>query len=119
MRLLQILAVLSGAVATMLLVASAHPLRDRVGEDNIWYVILGATVQIGCAVAALVVAWGSAGRIALIAGSMIVLGSAAFSGVLFAIVAFDVTSANILAPVGGLIAFVGWIALAFADRARI
>jgi uncharacterized membrane protein YgdD (TMEM256/DUF423 family) len=114
MKMLHILAALSGAIATGLLVASAHPLRDAVGEAEIWYVILGATVQLGCALAGLLVARSGGGRIAAAAGVMMVAGSAAFSLVLTALVAIDFQGLNLLVPIGGAIALLGWIVLAFA-----
>jgi uncharacterized membrane protein YgdD (TMEM256/DUF423 family) len=113
MKMLHILAALSGAIATGLLVASAHPLRDAVGEAEIWYVILGATVQLGCALAGLLVAR-NGGRVAAAAGVMMVAGSAAFSLVLTALVAIDFQGLNLLVPIGGAIALLGWIVLAFA-----
>jgi uncharacterized membrane protein YgdD (TMEM256/DUF423 family) len=119
MRILHIFAAISGAMATGLLVASAHPLRDHVGEEAIWYVILGATLQLGSAIAALVVVQIASGRLAALASSLLVLGSAAFSGVLLAITAFKITSFNVLAPLGGLVAMFGWLLLALVRPRQV
>jgi uncharacterized membrane protein YgdD (TMEM256/DUF423 family) len=115
MRLIRIPAALSGAVATAILVAAAHPLRDLVGEDQIGPIILGATLQLGCAIMAMVAGnWG--GRLAPIASTMMTFGSAAFSAVVFVNVVFAFSGVDPLAPLGGLAAVIGWAMLAFTDK---
>lgn len=115
MQLARIPAVVSGATATAILVAAGHPLRDLVGADRIGPIILGATLQLGCAVMAMT-ALRDGARTATIAAMMMTLGATAFSAVLFVNAVFSISAIDVLAPLGGLAAVIGWVMLAFTDK---
>lgn len=111
MRLLNIFAALSGALALVMLVMVAHVLA--LSPENADRMQLGAFIQLAAAAAGLAIA-NRAGRLNLIAGAMILAGAAIFSGTLYALAITENRSFVMLAPLGGMTLILGWIALAFA-----
>ncbi len=115
MRLLNIFAALSGALALIMLVLVSHVLQLS-GEDAD-RMQLGAFIQMFAACAGLAIA-NCDGRLNTIAGAMILTGAAIFSGTLYALSLTEVRSFVMLAPVGGITLILGWIALAFSTNRR-
>ncbi|MBC7770833.1 MAG: DUF423 domain-containing protein [Phycisphaerales bacterium] len=115
MRLLNMFAALSGALALIMLMLVSHALALS-GEDAA-RMQLAAFIQLTAAAAALAVS-NRAGRLNLIAGAMILAGAATFSGTLYALSLTPVRSFVMLAPIGGVTLIAGWIALAFAQPQR-
>jgi uncharacterized membrane protein YgdD (TMEM256/DUF423 family) len=113
MRVMNIVAAISGAVALVMLVAAAHPLRDALEAVALDRIKLGAFVQLGAACAGLAIS-NRSGRANAVAGALILAGAALFSGVLYAISLLDTQAFAVLAPVGGSALIAGWIVLAFA-----
>lgn len=111
MRLLNVFAALSGALALVMLVLAAHVLAPS--PEDAERIRLAAFLQLGAAAAGLAIA-NRAGRLNLIAGAMILLGAALFSGTLYALAVTHSRALITLAPVGGLTLILGWIMLAFA-----
>ncbi len=111
MRLLNIFAALSGALALIMLVMVAHVLA--LSPENTERMQLGAFIQLFAAAAGLAIANRPA-RLNLIAGAMILTGAAIFSGTLYALAITESRSFVMLAPVGGITLILGWITLAFA-----
>lgn len=111
MRLLNIFAALSGAVALIMLVMVAHILA--LTPENAERVQLGAFMQLFAAAAGLAIANRTA-RLNLIAGAMILAGAAIFAGTLYALAITENRGLVMLAPVGGITLILGWITLAFA-----
>lgn len=111
MRLLNIFAALSGALALIMLVMVAHFLP--LTPENAERIQLGAFIQLFAAAAGLAIA-NRAARLNVIAGAMILGGAAIFSGTLYALAITESRSFVMLAPVGGITLILGWITLAFA-----
>lgn len=111
MRLLNIFAALSGALALIMLVMVAHVLA--LTPENAERMQTGAFIQLCAAAAGLAIANRSA-RLNLIAGAMILSGAAIFSGTLYALAITESRSFVMLAPVGGVTLILGWVTLAFA-----
>lgn len=115
MRLLNIAAALSGAIALIMLVLVAHALQLAPPDAD--RMQLGAFIQLTAAAAGLAIA-NRDGRLNLIAGAMILAGAAIFSGTLYALSLTSDRSFVMLAPVGGITLILGWIALAFTNPLR-
>lgn len=110
MRLLNVFAALSGALALIMLVLVAHALQLAAPDAE--RVQLAAFIQLTAAAAALAIS-NRAGRLNLIAGVMILAGAAIFAGTLYALSLTQVRSFVMLAPIGGITLILGWIVLAF------
>lgn len=110
MRLLNVLAALSGLIALVMLVLAAHALQP--GPEGLERIKLGAYLQLGAAAAGLAIA-NRSGRINLIAGALILAGAAIFSGTLYTIAITHSRALVMLAPVGGITLILGWVALLF------
>lgn len=113
MRIVNIIAALSGLIALCMLVAAAHPLRDTLNAEALERVKLGAFVQLGAAAAGLALA-GRSGLLNRISASMILGGAALFASTLYAISLTGSQSFAMLAPVGGSTLILGWVVLIFA-----
>lgn len=110
MRLLNVFAALSGALALIMLVLVSHALQlDGPDADRMQ---LGAFIQLFAACAALAIA-NRSGKLNLIAGAMILAGAAIFAGVLYTLSLTHMRAVAMLAPVGGITLILGWIVLAF------
>jgi len=109
MRLLNIFAALSGALALIMLVLVAHVLALEPADAD--RLRLGASMQLFAAAAGLAIA-NRAGRLNLVAGAMILGGAALFAGALYALALMH--AGAVLAPIGGVTLIAGWIILAFA-----
>lgn len=116
MRILNILAALSGVSALLLMVISSHHMQGATPEE-IDNVRLAALVQFGSAAAGIAIA-GRAGLINLIAGVLILAGAALFSVAVDTHAIGHSTSFLPLAPVSGVAMMVGWLTLAFAAPTR-
>jgi uncharacterized membrane protein YgdD (TMEM256/DUF423 family) len=116
MRILNILAALSGISALLLLVVSSHHMQDAAPAaiDN---VRLAAFVQLGSAVAGIAIA-GRSGLINLTAGALILAGAALFSLAVDTHAIGHMTTFLPLAPVSGVAMMVGWLTLAFAPPTK-
>ena len=110
MRLLNIFAALSGALALIMLVMVAHVLA--LSPENAERMQLGAFIQLAAAAAGLAIV-NRAGRLNLIAGVLILAGAAIFSGTLYALAITESRAFVMLAPFGGITLILGWITLAF------
>ena len=110
MRLLNIFAALSSVLALVMLVLAAHALQPA--PEDLGRIHTGAYLQLGAAAAGLAIA-NRSGRLNLIAGAMILLGAAIFSGTLYTLAITHSRSLIMLAPVGGITLILGWALLAF------
>ncbi|HVY86051.1 MAG TPA: DUF423 domain-containing protein [Caulobacterales bacterium] len=110
MRLINLIAGLSGAWALMAMAGSHHLVSDA---DGAQWVLLGGIVQLSAALAGLVIA-GRSGRLNLVAGILILAGAALFAGEIDLHAFANITAFEMLAPVGGGLGILGWIVLAFA-----
>ena len=112
MRVLNICAALSGALALIALAA-----RHAKPDVDITTLMLAAIAQLSAAAAGLAIA-NRAGRLNAIAGAIILAGAFIFSGEIY----FGAFTGNhsliMLAPVGGTLMILGWIVLAFAKPAE-
>ncbi len=115
MRLLNIAAALSGALALIMLVLVAHALQ--LAPPDAERMQLGAFVQLTAAAAGLAIS-GREGRLNLMAGAMILVGAAIFSGTLYALSLTNNRSFVMFAPIGGITLILGWIVLAFTNPLR-
>lgn len=111
MRLLNIFAALSGVLALVMLVLAAHALQPA--PEDLDRIHLAAYLQLGAATAGLAIASRS-GRLNVIAGAMILLGAALFSGTLYTLAITHSRALIMLAPVGGITLILGWVVLVFA-----
>jgi uncharacterized membrane protein YgdD (TMEM256/DUF423 family) len=113
MRLLNVFAALSGLMALIALIYAAHAVNTAAPDaaTSIERIKLAAFIQIGAAAAGLAVA-NRIGRLNLIAGALILVGAAIFSGTLYAVSMLHAPAT--LAPVGGITLLLGWLTLAFA-----
>jgi uncharacterized membrane protein YgdD (TMEM256/DUF423 family) len=112
MRVLNICAALSGALALIAL-AARHARHDA----DINTLMLAAIAQLSAAAAGLAIA-NRAGRLNAVAGAIILGGAFIFSGEIY----FGAYTGNhsliMLAPVGGTLMILGWIVLAIAKPAE-
>ncbi len=109
MRILNIVAALSGACGLVLLAAAHHVVSAEAAP----FVTLAAFSQLSAGAAGLAIA-NRVGRLNLIAGAM-VLGGANLFAAEICLISFNVREAtHILAPIGGATMILGWIVLAFA-----
>lgn len=115
MRLLNVLAALSGALALIMLTIAAHvlPLEPADAER----LRLGAYIQLFAAAACLAIA-NRAGRLNLIAGAMLLGGAALFAAALYTLAITHAGLAAKFAPFGGITMIAGWFLLAFAKPGR-
>ena len=113
MRLLNVLAALSGGLAIMLTIAAHVPRWNR----RCRALRLGAFVQLFAAAAGLAIA-NRAGKRNLIAGAMILGGAALFAAALYTLAIGHIGLAAKFAPFGGLTLIAGWFLLAFAKPGR-
>ncbi|MES1202014.1 MAG: DUF423 domain-containing protein [Pseudomonadota bacterium] len=113
MRILNLLAGLSGACALIALAASHHLVTDA---DGAQWVLLAGIVQLSAAGAGLAIANRTA-RLNLIAGAMILGGATLFAGEIYVHSFLNNASLEMLAPIGGALSIIGWIVLAFAKPA--
>lgn len=108
MRVLNICAALSGAIALIALAA-----RHAKPDVDIDVLMLAAISQLSAAAAGLAIA-NRSGRLNAISGAIILAGAFIFSGEIY----FGAYTGNhsliMLAPVGGTLMILGWIVLAFA-----
>jgi uncharacterized membrane protein YgdD (TMEM256/DUF423 family) len=108
MRLLNICAALSGALALAALAA-----RHVKPDVDMTTLMLGAFCQLAAAAACLAIA-NRTGRLNAIAGAIILAGALLFAGEIY----FGAYTGNhsliMLAPVGGTLMILGWFTLAFA-----
>lgn len=111
MRLLNVLAALSGLLALIMLVLAAHALNPA--PDDLERIKLAAFLQLGAAAAGLAIA-NRSGRLNLIAGAMILAGAAVFAGTLYTLAITHARAVAMLAPVGGITLILGWAVLVFA-----
>jgi uncharacterized membrane protein YgdD (TMEM256/DUF423 family) len=109
MRLLNIFAALSGALALAMLAVAHHALA---ADPDVSFVYLAAGAQLAAAAAGLALA-NRTGRLNLICGALIVGGAALFAGVIY-LGAFRFHAVHALAPIGGGAMILGWVGLAFA-----
>ncbi len=111
MRVLNICAALSGALALIALAA-----RHAKPDVDINLLMLAAIAQLSAAAAGLAIA-NRSGRLNAIAGAIILGGAFIFSGEIY----FGAYTGNhgliMLAPLGGTLMILGWIVLAFAKPA--
>jgi len=110
MRLLNVFAALSGALALIMLVLVAHALQLAPPDAD--RIELAAFIQLTAAAATLAIA-NRDGKLNLIAGAMILAGAAVFAGTLYTLALTHTRSVVMLAPLGGITLIAGWIALAF------
>lgn len=115
MRILNIFAALSGALALVMLALTAHALD--LAPPDAERVHLGGFIQLGAAAAALAVA-NRSGRLNLVAGAMILAGAALFAGALYALALTHARAFAMLAPVGGATLILGWLVLALAKSGK-
>lgn len=111
MRILNICAALSGALALVMLVIAAHVLPLEAADAD--RVRMGAYMQLFAAAAALAIA-NRVDRINLIAGALVLGGAALFAGALYTLAIAHARNVVMLAPIGGISMILGWLALAFA-----
>ena len=116
MRILNVVAALSGISALLLLVVSSHHMQGAAPEE-IENVRLAAFVQLGSAAVGVAIA-GRSGLINLIAGALILLGAALFTVAVDTHAIGHSTSFLPLAPVSGVAMMVGWLTLAFASPTK-
>ena len=111
MRLLNVFAALSGVLALVMLVLAAHALQPA--PEDLERIKLAAFLQLSAAGAGVAIANRSA-RLNLVAGAMILLGAAIFSGTLYTLAITHSRAFIMLAPVGGITLILGWVVLVFA-----
>ncbi len=110
MRLLNILAALSGVLALVMLVLAAHALQPA--PEDLERIKLAAYLQLGAAAAGLAIA-NRSDRLNLIAGFLILAGAAIFAGTLYTLAITHSQALIMLAPVGGITLILGWVTLVF------
>lgn len=111
MRLLNVLAALSGLLALGMLVLAAHALQPA--PEDLERIKLAAFLQLGAAASGLAIA-NRSGVLNLVAGVLILAGAAVFAGTLYTIAITHSRAIVMLAPVGGITLLLGWVALVFA-----
>ena len=108
---------LYGALAVLLGAFGAHGLEAMAPDPELlvhWKT--AAAYHLAHALALLAVA--AHPRNPRIAGWLFAVGTAVFSGSLYALVATGVTKLGMITPIGGLALIAGWLALAVASRPR-
>lgn len=110
MRMLNICAALSGALAIAMLTIASHVIHGA--AEDVARVQLGGFIQLSAAIAGLAIA-NRNGRLNLIAGAMILGGAALFSVTLYALSLTHMRTLAMFAPFGGITLILGWIILAF------
>lgn len=117
MRLLNIFAALSGALALIMLVIASHALPNiaaaaadiAAAQERLQ---LGGFIQLLSAAAALALT-NRIGALNLAAGAMILAGAALFAGTLYTIALTGSRALVMLAPIGGITLILGWVVLTF------
>lgn len=94
-----------------LLFGALHPLRDALDAHALHLLLVGATYQAIQGLALLLLGHAGTGRIAAI---LIAAGTGASCAMLYLIIFTGAHPFDALAPVGGVITFLGWIALLVA-----
>jgi uncharacterized membrane protein YgdD (TMEM256/DUF423 family) len=116
MRLLNIVAALSGLLALAMLVYAAHSVRAATAEGELAIAIerikIGAFIQMGAAAAGLAIA-NRSGRVNALSGALILAGAALFAGTMYGIALIDGFALTMFAPIGGVTLLAGWAVLAF------
>jgi uncharacterized membrane protein YgdD (TMEM256/DUF423 family) len=107
MRVINIIAALSGACA-MAMLAAAHHVQ---GDSMTLYTAAG--VQLAAALAGLLVA-NRVGLLNVIGGALILAGATLFAGEIYLTTFVSDLPIHFLAPIGGSLNILGWIVLAFA-----
>jgi len=111
MRVLNILAALSGACGLIMLVLVAHALRlEAVDAER---VRMAAYLQLFAAAAGLALA-NRVGRLNLIGGAAILSGTALFALALYTLAIAHTGALIMIAPIGGISMIAGWLVIAFA-----
>ncbi|MEJ0058768.1 MAG: DUF423 domain-containing protein [Terricaulis sp.] len=108
MRIINIVAALSGLSALLMLVASHHIFA---GDPEVSFIYMAAATQLSAATAGLAIA-NRTGRLNLIAGALLLGGATVFAGTIY-LGAFHLPSIHALAPIGGAAVLLGWLTLAF------
>jgi uncharacterized membrane protein YgdD (TMEM256/DUF423 family) len=110
-----------GAVSAALGVAAgafgAHGLRGRLTPDMLNVFETGVRYHLLHALGLLSVAWATTrwpGQAMNVAGWLFLLGTALFSGSLYALSVSGVRSLGVITPLGGVAFIAGWLALAWA-----
>lgn len=112
MRAFWIIGVLHGAVGALFFFLTLHPLRDALDEHALYVVTIASTFETLCGLALMAVA--ASGARARIASSLIALGALAGCGMAYYIAFTGEHPLDLVAPIGGLAAILGWFLLAFA-----
>lgn len=112
MRILNIIGVLNGACALIVLAAAMHLGRATISEHGFETMRMAAYLQLGAGAALLALA-NRGGRLNAIAGGMIGAGAAIFAAAIYGGTTISETF-YFAAPVGGILTTLGWLALAFA-----
>ncbi len=115
MRLVNVFAAISGALALFMLVVAAHVLSLAPADSERLH--LAAFLQLSAAITGLALS-GRSGRLNAIAATMILAGAALFSGTLYALAIAHARSFVMLAPIGGTTLILGWLLLAAAKPER-
>lgn len=116
-RLFFVLGSLSGFFAVAMGAFAAHALRGRLDAQLLAIFEVGARYQMYHALALLAVGWACTrwqGTLVAASGSLFVVGTALFSGSLYAISLTGDRSLGIVTPLGGLALLAGWLCLAWA-----
>jgi uncharacterized membrane protein YgdD (TMEM256/DUF423 family) len=113
MRLVNICAALTGALALIMLALARH--AQAVTADTA--VLTGGVAQLSAAAACLAVA-GRESRLNLIAAALLLLGANIFAGVIYANALSPEHPFRPLAPIGGGLLILGWLTLAFTSPLR-
>lgn len=110
-----------GAISAFIGVAAgafgAHGLKLRVSPDQLAVFETAVRYQLVHALALLAVAWAASrfsGRATTLAAIFFILGTALFSGSLYAMVLTGVRGLGVITPVGGVALLAGWACLAWA-----
>ena len=113
---------LSGLIAVAAGAFGAHSLRGRVTDRMLEVFQTGVTYQMAHALALVLLGvfmtTGRQGPMADLAGWGFLVGTALFSGSLYALTLTGVTKLGLVTPVGGLAFLMGWAALAVAASPR-
>jgi len=113
-RLFFVLGSLSGFLGVAMGAFAAHALRGRLDAELMAIFEVGARYQMYHALALLAVGWACTrwqGTLVAASGWLFVVGTALFSGSLYAISLTDIRSLGIITPLGGLAMLAGWLCL--------
>ena len=116
MRYAVVFGALSGLVAVLLSAWAAHGLKATLGPEDLGRIAVGARLQIWHALALLAVgalAAARPGRALDVATWGFALGTLLFSGGLYLKAFTGLAFATYAAPLGGVLFFAGWLALAW------